>query len=201
MKRYILRTPLIRVAFYGQNKEGEWFRHDKLVTPNTPKEAVDKEAEKLKEKNKLEWISYGIDSRIYVQKRMTGEVEELGAVLFIDIDIRDIDAGQWYEIMSVILDIGVVPDIAITKNGMHLRFWFIDEPKRQIERMEKFRPLIDEKALKVAKSLNAAVLRLSEKKKNEINDIILINEGKPKNHEDDLYLVMGFVRKFEQVVC
>jgi len=170
--------PLIRMCTYGQDKEDNWDRYFRYIFSEMNKESVSLRAKQdAKNMGLNKWYSWGIDSRVSFKSVHTGDVDDLGRVLFLDCDLNgrgtpDMIRFLISEIQSRTV-VSVEPDVYKTENGVHLYFFeMIDEDELiEIMDMNFLDDVVDPKFTHATKKLGSSVLRLSKKKKSEDNSI------------------------------
>jgi len=189
--------PVIRVAFYGQHENDEWFRKDIFIPVETSGSTIEELAKKIREENSLKYVSWGIDNRLTVMDMKTGCYETIANMPFIDIDIKAKVVTQ--ELNSIITTLRIdgyvrtSPTIISSENGFHLYYFdsVTFERVMAILNHPVFDGYVCSKFKRSTFALKGSVLRLSNYKKGNESDLIPLVLGTASSEFTESY--MSFV--------
>lgn len=194
--------PLLDICFYGQYTDESWFRFDKLYPFDTPVDKIVSDSkdfiEEVRNKEKVvKYVSWGVDSKVFVMNGLTNEVGHVGNILFLDFD----DGAEFESILRKIAYlqrdklIHSNPDIVKSEHGFHVYVYEIFDFKHiaSILKTEYIYTGICNKFFRSTMYLKSSVLRLSMVKKGKDSRLEIIERGYSIGEIGNLY--KEFVRK------
>ena len=202
--------PLLDVCFYGQYQDDVWFRTDTLYPFETTVEQIQLDADNLihnqrrdnvilgrNRRTKLAWLSWGVDSKVFLLNPLTNEVGHVGNILFLDFDESKDFEGVLRKIAYLQRDgyVTTNPDIVGSGNGFHVYFYEIFDFQmiRAILKKDYIYYSLCDKFFRSTMYLKCSVLRLSERKKGNKQPLKLLEPGYTDSEVGRLY--QDFVRR------
>lgn len=202
--------PLLDVCFYGQYQDGVWFRTDTLYPFDTSVEQIQLDCDNLMTRNRREleiddrieyirmsWLSWGIDSKVFMLNPLTNECGHVGNILFLDFD----ETGEFENVLRKIAYlqrdklIKTNPDIVGSGNGFHVYVYEVFDFSviRAILKKDYIYNSLCDKFFRTTMYLKCSVLRLSKIKKGKEQPLKLLESGYTNNEVGQLY--QNFVRR------